>query len=124
MDDDIFNTITNDVPKTQPVVNQIKTNPIVSNDDPFGLLNLSVGTPQPVTQPTNIGGFDMNLLGFGPSPPISQPQSNNQFGGSNLLGGEFLGFGGSTNQQTTAQNSGFGLNNNQQNQGFNWGNQQ
>ena len=123
MDDDIFNTITGDAPKNQTVVNQAKVS-FVQNDDPFGLLNLNVGNNQPtqVNQASNIGGFDMNFLGLS-TPTTTQSQPNTQFGGSNLLGGDFLGFGGPEKQQGSVQNTEFGLKNTQNNQGFNWGNQ-
>lgn len=138
-DDDIFNSITGGT--TQPIsqpVSQPVSQPIQKqqDDDPFGLMSLSVGNPQP--QPTNTfvpqnNGFDMGLLGFGnPTPPPTQPVANSQpTGGLNLLGNDFLGLGGSQptqpvqtvnnfNQQPT---TGFSFNQpaQQQNQGFNWG---
>lgn len=68
----------------------------------------------------------MNLLGFGntSTTPI-QPQSNNQFGGTDLLGGSLLGFGGPSKPHVPVQNTGFNMQPNQvnQNQGFNWGTQ-
>ena len=132
MDDDIFNTITGgDSVQTQPVVNNpVKQN--VQDNDPFGLLNLNVGTTQqsvnnqfnPVS---NVGGFDMNFFGFGSTPQTQQGQSqnNNSFGGNSLLGNDFLGLGGPTQtQQNPVQNTGFGINT-QSNQmsGFNWNQQ-
>ncbi len=135
-DDDIFGSITGGTTQTvnqpiQPVQKQ-------QDDDPFGLMGLNVGgNPQPTNtfvQPSN-SGFDMGLLGFGnPNPPQTQPVVNNQnTGGFNLLGNDFLGMGGSQPTQPAQQtpnnfnqapNTGFGFNqqpNQQQNQGFNWG---
>ncbi len=96
------------------------------------MLSLNVGNPQP--QPTNnFGqqntGFE-SLLGFGTStPPPQQPVANNQNnGGFNLLGNDFLGMGGQSTQPAqqpvtnVAQNTGFNFNQpTNQNQGFNWG---
>ncbi len=130
-DDDIFNSITGGT--SQPVQPTPVSQPVQpvskQDDDPFGLLSLNVGgTNQP--QPPSTG-FDMGLLGFGnPNPPqqpvnntqqtFNQPQNN---GGLNLLGGDFLGFGG--NQPTQSANNvqpqhSFDSNP-VQNQGFNWG---
>jgi hypothetical protein len=134
MDDDIFNTITGgDTVQTQPVVNNpVKQSTQVDND-PFGLLSLSVGSTQPPVNNqfnpvSNVGGFDMNLLGFSSSPQTQpvQPQNNNSFGGNSLLGNDFLGLGGPTQtQQNSMQNTGFNMNT-QTNQmgGFNWNQQQ
>lgn len=140
-DDDIFGSITG---TTTPTV-QTNINPPTQkqDDDPFGLMGLSVGgggNTQPqntFNQPTN-GGFDMGLLGFGnPNPPVQQVNNTQQpvkqaqsNGGFNLLGEDFLGMGSSqpTQQPVTvspAQNTGFSFNQPQsqpQNQGFSWGN--
>lgn len=137
MDDDIFNTITGeDILQTQPIINNPVKQNIPVDNDPFGLLNLNVGTTQPPVNNqfnpvSNVGGFDMNLLGFGSSPQTQpvQPQNNNTLGGNSLLGNDFLGLGGSNQTQpNTMQNTGFNMNT-QSNQmggmgGFNWNQQQ
>jgi uncharacterized protein YlaN (UPF0358 family) len=134
-DDDIFSSITG----TSQPVSQLVSQPVQSvqkqqDDDPFGLMSLSVGNPQP--QPTNTfvpqnNGFDMGLLGFGnPTRPPTQPVVNNQpTGGFNLLGNDFLGLGTSQPTQTiqpvnnVQAETGFSFNQpaQQANQGFNWG---
>jgi len=75
----------------------------------------------------------MGLLGFGNPNPPQQPANNAQQtfnqnnGGLNLLGGDFLGFGGNqptqpVNNVQPQQNTGFSFDSNPvQNQGFNWG---
>lgn len=131
MDDDIFNTITRDTPNNQPITNNpVKQNTSVVNDDPFGLLSLNVGSNQSSinnqfnTGSSNVGGFDMNLLGFSntsQTQPI-QPQNNNSLNGNSLLGNDFLGLGGS--QQVPTQNTGFNMNpSTNQTGGFNWNQQ-
>jgi hypothetical protein len=130
-DDDIFNSITGG--NTQPaekVVNTQINQPVSKvDDDPFGLMGLSVGNPvQPQNNLNQQGSsdFGMGLLGFGnPNPPPVQQQFNNQNnGGLNLLGNDFLGMGGSNQpsqpvvNNVQAQNNGINMN-----QGFNWGNQ-
>jgi hypothetical protein len=137
-DDDIFNAITGGSTTTSQPVNNISANTQkIVDDDPFGLLNLNVGSniqqPKPVAQNT---GFDMGLLGFeAPSTNISQsptqpPVQSNSF---SLLGGDLLGFGNSSTQppQTAVQpnvqpqqNTGFNLNQGVNQGGFNWGNNQ
>ena len=77
--------------------------------------------PTQVNQILNIGGFDLNFLGLS-TPTTTQSQPNTQFGGSNLLGGDLFGFGGSVKQQGSVQNTEFVLKNTHNNQGFNWGN--
>ncbi len=139
-DDDIFNSITG---VTTPTVQTNISPPAQKQeDDPFGLMGLSVGgNTQPqntFNQPTN-GGFDMGLLGFGSTTPPTQQVSNNQQtakqaqsnGGFNLLGEDFLGMGNSQPTQQPVnvnppQNAGFSFNQPQsqpQSQGFSWGNE-
>lgn len=76
MDDDIFNTITGG-DSVQPVINNQAKQNIQVDNDPYGLLSLNVSNNQPTNNQfnpvsTNVGGFDMNLLGFGTT---SQPQN-------------------------------------------------
>ena len=132
-DDDIFNSITGGTtqPVTQPISQPAQKQ---QDDDPFGLMTLNVGNPQP--QPTNTfvqqnNGFDMGLLGFGNPTPSTQPVVNNQqTGGLNLLGNDFLGLGTQPTQPVQPvnnfnqqPNNAFSFNQpaQQQNPGFNWG---
>lgn len=58
-DDDIFNSITGGSTVTQPVqpASQPLMQPVQNNDDPFGLMGLSVGgnTQTTPVQPINTG---------------------------------------------------------------------
>jgi len=67
-------------------------------------MSLNVGgNSQPANNSNQQGSdFGMGFLGFGnPTPPTSQPQNN---GGLNLLGEDFLGFGGSPKQSQPVVN--------------------
>jgi hypothetical protein len=82
-------------------------------------MSLNVTQTVPQTQNTNnnnlMGGFDMNLLGFGgPTTQTTQQPINNQFiRGNNLIGNDFLGLGTTTSQPVQSQPQNLG--------GFNWG---
>jgi hypothetical protein len=125
MDDDIFNSIVNAPTETQQPKPQVPSqqqgslfesglggisfeqqpvgNPPVNND-PFGILGLSMGGSQPLPQ-TNISGFGGDLLGFGstsgPTQTTPPPQPN-------LLGGDLMGFGVSSPPSNNL--GGFGFN--------------
>lgn len=101
IEDDIFNTITND---NESMVNNKKSQQ--TNDDPFNILNMDISGNQTTTTPLSNDMGMGDLLGFStPSPtPVQNNQGvnslNNPLGGD-ILGGDFLGLGTNNNNMNT-----------------------
>ena len=69
--------------------------PAPANDDPFGLMGVSMGAPQPPVQPPQPAntGFGADLMGFGGPTTTQPPPQPVQPTGGDLMGGDLMGFG-------------------------------